>query len=298
MTAYLLDLNERLGRAASAWPPRQREPFVRFVRGAWAGAGFRGRAGGADLYYTAFALRALAMLGDDLDDLRAPLLPAAATTGRTSLADRVSALFTVRLLSGAGAPPPPAEAHAAAFEALRCDDGGYARAPGGASSTYATFLVAVGYDLLGASPPDAGGIAAFVRRRRRDDGGFADADRMPRSSVNPTAAAVALAAAGGLDDAALYDGAARFLLDVQRGDGGFPAGRGAPTGDLLSTFTALLTLSDLGAADAADTAAAERFTRACRAGEGGFGGVPGDDGADVEYTFYGLGVLAVLGAAP
>ncbi|MFW6146560.1 MAG: prenyltransferase/squalene oxidase repeat-containing protein [Planctomycetota bacterium] len=298
MSAYLLELNDHLRRRASSWTARQREPFVRFVRGAWTGTGFRGRAGGADLYYTAFALRALALLGDDLGDLRAPLPATTAPGAGMSLADGISALFVRCLLAGAAAPPPAVEAHVAAFEALRCDDGGYARAPGATSSTYATFLVAMGYDLLAAAPPDTDGLRAFVRNRRRDDGGFADSARMPRASVNPTAAAVALAVATGLDDAALYAGAAQFLLASQRWDGGFPASGGAPAGDLLSTFTALLTLDDLGAAGAADGPAAERFIRACRIGAGGYGGSPDDEGADVEYTFYGLGGTALLGVRP
>ncbi len=298
---YLVSLNQRLAEAAAQWPAESTAPHARFILSRMgADGGFIGRAGASDLYYTAFALRALTLLGAFDDDARAAAAAYlhAQTAGDTIAA--VSLLFSRWMATGASVmrQEPHVGAVVAGLESLRTPDGGYAKAPGGSASTYHTFLAALCYDLLGRAAPGADEIAAFIRSRRRDDGGFAELARMPRSSVNPTAAAAALLAATGNFDEILLDDAADFLTGVQRPDGGWPASGRAPASDLLSTFTALLTLSDLGTADRADLPGAARFMHACRADDGGFGAVPDDPAADVEYTFYGLGAAVILGEQP
>jgi len=293
-TPYLVDLNERLAAAADAWPEQAKGTFaLATLDGYVDGRGFRGRGGEPDAYYTAFALRTLAVLRWDIDPIRPGLLKAVDRMARVGLPDLVSAQFTRCTLGEGEAPADPQ-----ALERLRCDEGGYAKAPGGAPSTYATFLVGLSYDMAGRVPPAMEDVGRFILTRRRDDGGFAELTQMPIGSVNPTAAGTAMAMAAGVMDESVADGVRRFLLQTQRADGGWPAGARVTSCDLLSTFTALLTLSDLGAADRADLGAAERFVRACRVRPDGFGGSPDDGETDVEYTFYGIGSLAILGARP
>jgi geranylgeranyl transferase type-2 subunit beta len=292
--SYLISLNQRLAAAVAEWPPSTRDAFARATLAAYVdGEGFRGRAGGADVYYTAFALRTLAVLGRDIEPIRSDLLAATGRLPTRSLPDHVSVLLIKSMLGAdvdAAAPD--------ALEQLRCDDGGYAKVPGGTSSTYATFLVGLAYDLLGRMPPEMDRVGEFILTRRRGDGGFAELAQMPAGSLNPTAAAAAVAMAAGVMDESVIEGVCRFLLESQRDDGSWPASGRVAAGDLLSTFTALLTLADLGAADMARPAAAERFVRACRIRPDGFGGSPTDNDTDVEYTFYGIGAMAVLGVQP
>jgi geranylgeranyl transferase type-2 subunit beta len=291
---YLIDLNDRLAAAAAEWPEAASEAFARFTLDHYVdGRGFLGRSGEPDVYYTAFALRTLAVLGWDIEPIRAGLLNAVDRLLVRSLPDQLSVQFIKHMLAAGDD-----SLNAEILEQLRCENGGYAKTPGGTSSTYATFLIGLAYDLAGQVPPEMEWIGRFVLTCRRDDGGFAELAQMPGSSINPTAAAAAVAMAAGVMDTPMVDGVSGFLVGTQRDDGGWPASPRVDMSDLLSTFTALLTLSDLGAADQADLAAAERFVRACRVRPYGFGGSPDDSDADVEYTFYGVGALAMLGAQP
>ena len=142
------------------------------------------------------------------------------------------------------------DAIAAAVEAHRSPDGGYAKKAGATmGSTYHTFLAALVYEMIQRPLPEPERIAGFLKNRLRDDGGFAELPVMKRSGANPTAAAVALAGMLGAD-ADLTRGAEDALVALQSPvEGGFHANRSAPAADLLSTFTALLTLEDLGVMD-------------------------------------------------
>jgi len=291
---YLIDLNERLAAAAAAWPAAAAEAFARFTLDHYVyRCGFRGRSDAPDVYYTAFALRTLTVLGWNIELIQAALADIVGRITAYSLPDQLSLQFIKHMLAVGDD-----SLDTDALEQLRCGDGGYAKAPGGTPSTYATFLVGLAYDLAGRTPPEMDRIGRFILTRRRDDGGFAELAQMPGSSINPTAAGAAVAMAAGVMDEAMTGGVSRFLVGTQRDNGGWPASPRVEAADLLSTFTALLTLSDLGAADQADLPAAERFVRTCRVRPNGFGGSPDDREADVEYTFYGVAALAVLGAKP
>ncbi len=302
---YLIVLNRRLAEVLADWPDGRRDVFAAAVRARQtAGGGFAGRAGGGDLYYTAFALRALAILGklDDASAIVAGFLNEATTHNLIDAVSVLAARWT--LADGPGPAVPDSMTHAARVEQFRCADGGYAKVPGSStSSTYHSFLAALVYDLLAIPQPDWPGLARFVFGRVRDDGGFAELAPVRQSSVNPTAAGAAIVAAAELDAAAsvdteaagcVYDGVAAFLLAAQRDDGGWPASPRTPASDLLSTFTALLTLVDLGRLDDARLPAAVEFAAACEVRPGLFGATPGDSDGDVEYIFYGLGCSAIL----
>ncbi len=303
---YLIQLNQRLAEGLADWPAERIDRFAAFIRFRQTDSGgFAGRAGGADLYYTAFAVRGLSILGRLEPGFGTGVKGFLQSLAPANLIDIVSRLAIERMVAP-GPRPHGGESGemAAKIESFRGADGGYGKVPGASSSsTYHTFLAALSYDLLGCRPPAPAALGRFALSRVRDDGGFAEIAPIPGGSVNPTAAgaalvtALALDADAGLADeaaAAVLDGVVRFLLSTQRDDGGWPASPRTHASDLLSTFTAVLTLSDLGALDGVDMAITSGFVGACEIQGDRFGGYPGDEEGDVEYTFYGLGASAIL----
>ena len=306
--SFLLRLTRRLASELRHLDPERAARHVNFtLRFQQADGGFAGREGGSDLYYTSFAVRALALL-NALDHSRCQniatyLKTAAAARREYSLIDLVSWLYsviTVQLIGNlapfAGDTESFADEVTASLEAFRRPDGGYAKTnEGGVGSTYHTFLAALCYELLGRSAPDAAGIERFVLSRRRDDGGFVEIGQMKRSGANPTAAAAALLKRFGAMDDQTMRGIETFLTNVRGAEGGFRANTQIPFCDLLSTFTGLLTAHDLGFVKRVDIESCLRFVNQLEGAEGGFRGAIWDGGADPEYTFYGLGALALLG---
>lgn len=302
---YLERLHLRLAAGLAGLPSGRVAPSQQFLLSSQrADGGFAGREGESDLYYTAFALRGLAISGALQRDvcMRAAAFVRQQIGKPANVIDFVSLLYAIGLIQTAGGPDlsdgrktEGADAIVAAVEAHRSPDGGYAKKAGATmSSTYHTFLAALVYGMIQRPLPEPGRTADFLKNRRRDDGGFVELPVMKRSGVNPTAAAVALAGMLGAD-ADLTRGAADALATLQSPvEGGFHANRSAPAADLLSTFTALLTLEELGAMDRANRDAARRFVESLKTPSGGFRAGAWDDQPDVEYTFYGLGSLALL----
>jgi geranylgeranyl transferase type-2 subunit beta len=306
--SFLLRLTVRLAAGLQDLDParaaRHRDFLLTFQR---EDGGFSGRAGGSDLYYTSFAVRALALLGaldESPTEKVASYLKRTARRDGYSLIDLVSWFYsaiTVQLAGGLAAFDDfeaLADEVSTALETFRRADGGYAKThEGGAGSTYHTFLAVLCYELLGRTTPDADSIVRFLLSRRREDGGFVEIGPMRRGGTNPTAAAAVLLRRFGAADADVLAGDARFL-DLVRGDeGGLRANTQIPFCDLLSTFTGLLTAHELGLADRIDARACADFVESLEERGGGFRGAVWDEEADPEYTFYGLGSLALLGAA-
>jgi geranylgeranyl transferase type-2 subunit beta len=269
--------------------------------------GFPGRRGTSNLYYTGFALRALALAGR----LEGKLAARAAGFLRDQVGRPMSAADFFSLATSAVLLEPitGSDVFAAAgrnrrqevsdfFAPLRRTDGGYAKTERGTSSTYQTFLVVWCKQLAGAEPDEPGPITRLVRSRQRPDGGFVEIDAVRRSGTNPTAAATALL--GSLDalDDTVSTAAAEFLAAMQSGEGGLRANSQIPAADLLSTFTGLWALAGLDASAAIDRAAVRRFVHSLEQPGGGFRAGAWDQQADVEYTLYGLGAMAVLGTGP
>ena len=303
--SYLTSLTLRLAAGATRLPAEARTRHAALLAAAQhEDGGFPGRQGPSDLYYTGFALRALAMLGA----LSEPVADAAgrflqrASQERLASIDFYSLVFSAVLLetlSGtdvfAAAGGDRREAVAETLSRLRRDDGGYAktdRSPHG--STYHTFLAAACKQLVGLPLDDAPQMIDLARSRRRDDGGFVELGQLKQSGTNPTAAAIGLLRLADALDDPIGQGAARFLSGMQNAEGGLRANSRIPAADLLSTFTGLATLADLGALATVDLARARQYVEALELAEGGFRGGLWDDAADVEYTFYGLGSLAIL----
>jgi geranylgeranyl transferase type-2 subunit beta len=320
---YLQRLTTRLADGLARAPQAVRARHAAYLHTAQnPDGGFSGREGGSDLYYSGFALRALAAL----DALTPEVSRRAAGFLRHSLSqqaavvDFFSLLYACMLVQASGgsdvladSPPDWPDRVADTLERFRTPDGGYGKAPGASGgSTYHTFLVGLCYQLLGRPLPGADDVARFIAGRRREDGGYVEIAPMRRSGTNPTAAAVGVLTL--LEDADVgqgsnlppspgrlatcptdvRDGVLSFLAAMPSSEGGLRANGRAPLADLLSTFTGTWTLHELAGLDHIDTSAALRYARALEQPAGGFRGGLWDDRTDPEYTFYGLGCLALL----
>ncbi|HWB10125.1 MAG TPA: prenyltransferase/squalene oxidase repeat-containing protein [Pirellulales bacterium] len=308
MPNYLENLMIRLAQGVDRLPERVRAKHAEYLkRSQRDDGGFAGREGESDLYYTAFALRGLALLGelDGEPAERAAGFLKRQPSATTPLVDFISFLFGGALLQAAAgidvfasAAPAWRESVASLFERFRRSDGGYAKTDEGhSSSTYHTFLIAVAQQLLGSSPADRSRLIDFVRSRRREDGGFVEIGPMRKSGTNPTAAAAGLLTMVDAFDEELRGGVVGFLSEMQTDEGGLKANTRIPLADVLSTFTGLLTLADSAGLDEIDGRAAWRYVASLEADGGGFYAGVWDTAADVEYTFYGLGSLALLAGA-
>jgi len=307
--AYLLLLDRRLSEGVGRLPESFRLRQTRFVAGRQQGdGGFAGRAGPSDLYYTRFALNALAVLGVPGDAAvwqRARDYLQAASREPADLPDCASFLHSVHLAEGAGVSPFCCNARRserlaavrAYVDRCRAADGGYAALPGGAPGPYHTFLAAVCYELLGNAVEDVADVVGSVLSCGTADGGFAEAPGRDAGQTSPTVAALALLGMVGSLDPKAARGAACFLTAMQADDGGLKAHDGAPEADLLSTFTGFVALAALGELAGLRLGSAGRFVRSLALPSGGFRATASDTEADVEYAFYGVGVLGLLAEA-
>jgi geranylgeranyl transferase type-2 subunit beta len=305
--SYLEQLTLRLAAGIAELPEATRARHAQYLLAAQRDdGGFAGREGGSDLYYTGFALRGLAILGELHGEpaQRAAGFLRAKLRGQESIIDFLSLIYGGKLLEMAAGANVFGDADAnwrsAVAEALlklRRPDGGFAKgAEGSASSTYHTFLVLLCMQLIEQSVPEPEKIVSFLRTQQAADGGFLEIRAQKRAGTNPTAAAIAsLRLLDSLDEATRLD-TIDFLLDLQTDEGGLRANTRIPIADLLSTFTGLLTLQDLGGNNEIDIKLLARFVQSLELETGGFHGAAWDPAHDVEYTFYGLGCLALLAA--
>ena len=302
---YLIRLSNRLFSGLKDLEEERRRRHRDFILShQLPGGGFRGREGDSDLYYTSFAVRSLAMLGELTGETANGVFAYLETHEpmRLSIVDLLSWLSTAVAVQLAGGPVPQnvlapgwADQIAARLESVRTKDGGYAKnAEGAAGSTYQSFLVVLSYELIGRAVPRPNALVQFLYDRQRDDGGFVEIAPMKRSGTNPTAAVVAvLEMLGAMDDELRAD-VRDFLCQVKSDEGGFQANTRIPFADGLSTFTGLLTLKDLKIDDVlSSTAVRDYLTGWLEFPTGGFRGASWDEQADVEYSFYGLGNLAL-----
>jgi geranylgeranyl transferase type-2 subunit beta len=308
MSSYLGQLTMRLASGAMQLDESRRRRHAQFVVALQnADGGFSGREGASDLYYTGFALRALALLGalDDaiaarasafLGERLASPMPSIDFLSLASSAVLLEAFSGRDLFAAAGLDRRrTVESRLAPFH---CADGGFAKTEGNShSSTYHTFLAATCLELVESPISEPEAMIACVRGRCRDDGGFVELAPLRHSGTNPTAAAVGLMRLLDAIDEPTRAGAVEFLRGMQWSDGGFRANAKIPIADLLSTFTGLIALADLNALPTVDRPAARRFVERLEQSAGGFCAGAWDDRADVEYTFYGLGALSLLAAS-
>jgi geranylgeranyl transferase type-2 subunit beta len=257
--------------------------------------GFSGRQGGADLYYTDFALRTLAWLAPNHEAMR---------RAKAFLATRAAPRDTVEcynLLSARrsnGATSAPAEDLLTVTDCLYArllPCGGFGRSDGDQRvSAYHTFLGMLALQLIAVELPLVEETAMALGRLRTADGGYAELAGQDSPQTSATAAAVAVLTMCNALSPAEAAATAQFLLGMQGADGGLRAHAAAQHGDLLSTFTGLLTLAALDGLGRIDASAAAHFLRRTAHPLGGFVASEGDDIPDVEYTYYGIGTLALL----
>ena len=305
MPRYLEELTVRLAAGLGQLTPERRERHAAYLRAAQRpDGGFGGREGGSDLYYTGFALRSLAVLGE----LHGPLAERAANflkgrlTGRESIVDFLSLIYGAMLLNAsagidifADSAPNWKTAVAETLEKLRRPDGGYAKGHEGiASSTYHTFLVMLCLEMLETSVPQPEQIVAFLQSQRCEEGGFREIRASKRAGTNPTAAAIGtLRILNAITDD-IRESTLDFLCEMQTDEGGLRANTRIPIADLLSSFTGMLTLIDLGGLHEIEIDQLAGYVQSMEIETGGFHGAAWDPAHDVEYTFYGLGCLALL----
>jgi geranylgeranyl transferase type-2 subunit beta len=305
MSAYLQELTIRLASGLEHVDPKIRKNHSDYlIRAQQPDGGFAGRQGGSDLYYAAFGMRGLSILGDLYGapaELAAKFLTAQLTR-QQSIVDFFSLFYAANLLMASAGIDIFDRAEsgwqnriADFLESLRRDDGGYAKAAEGvAGSTYHTFLVLLVYELLNRDTPQPDRIVDFLDSQRATDGGWREIRASKRAGTNPTAAAVATLKILGRMDRVDREPTLDFLCEMQTDEGGLRANTRIPIADLLSSFTGGLTLIDLNAFNEIDLDALRRFVQSLQLPSGGFQAAAWDESHDVEYTFYGLGCLALL----
>jgi geranylgeranyl transferase type-2 subunit beta len=304
--SYLQQLTSRLAIGLQALPESVRQRHARYLLAAQrSDGGFAGRLGDSDPYYTSFALRSLAILGElcgsvaerAADFLRARAKRPESTVDLISLVissavlELAAGVQTTSSIAGWG------EDVARQLQQLRRPDGGYAKAAAGsAGSTYQTFLTVVCLQLLDHAIPDPEQIADFIRSQEAPLGGFREIRVVKRAGTNPTAAAIGTLSMLDALDPGTARRTATFLVEMQNDEGGMLANSRIPIADTLSTFTGLVTLHDLGATAELNAVTARRYLERLQQQQGGFHAAAWDDQTDVEYTYYGLGGLALLHA--
>ena len=314
---YLFRLDERMARGLSLWDSAHCERHRAFILaqqnpdGGFGGRGLptespdevpEGRE--SDLYYTAFAIRALSALKrfHAEDARRIAVFLNSSRNHQATVIDVVSWLYSALMVQSVIGLDLLVEADvnwpvqlASRLEGFRSRDGGYAKTHEGAlGSTYHSFLVALCYELIGQVLPQREKLVEFIRERQRDDGGFVEIAPMKRSGTNPTAAAVGVLLLHSSIGKNLREDILAYLKDVHSGEGGFQANTRIPFADSLSTFTGYLTCLDLEAKDAFENKKIERFILSLEYPQGGFRAAAWDQATDVEYTFYALGTLGLL----
>ena len=312
MSIYLQELTVRLAEGMGQIAEDLRQLHTDYLLAAQqSDGGFAGRMGGSDLYYTAFALRGLSILGElygTVAEKSAAYLREQLLSHQT-IVDFFSLFYAANLLKvSAGidifstADPNWPDQVATFLETLRRPDGGYSKAPEGhAGSTYHTFLVVLVLQLLDRPLPEPESVVRFLQSHLEDDGGWREIRVSKRAGTNPTAAAAATLKiiAQNFDGLGELDHQTKeitidFLCEMQTDEGGLRSNTRIPIADMLSSFTGGLTLSDLKSFEELDVDLFRKFVYSLQLSDGGFRAAAWDEAHDVEYTFYGLGCLALL----
>lgn len=275
----------RLANGAELLEASDSQRIARFFLNAQdpSNGGFTGRKGRADVYYTSFALRGLALLGamehvqaDALERFLENVLEQAKRQTLQST-DWISFLLCVQLWdlwtgkSFLQSRLEPQENDwriwvCEQFSRFRRLDGGYASSDQTThSSTYHTFLVWNVFETLFPDDEFKRSLTLpalsfdfvnfeFLAKRQRSDGGFVELEPLRHSGTNPTVAGIGLlqilrkrcadSTISVRIDNALAN-ALHYLKSQQTVEGGIRANNRVPIPDLLSTFTVLTILTDM-----------------------------------------------------
>ena len=303
---YLHSLTMRLAAGMEHVPAEVRARHGDFLKVAQQpDGGFAGRQGESDLYYTSFALRGLAILGElygavaerAADFLRARLdrprhvdrshvARVRRRPARCGGGDRRVGRGRARLEAVAGRRTPrPALSGRRVCQRL-----------GRHRQQHLPHVSRTAVPAIDRSPDRRPGRNCPLHpvRSKRTCGGFREIRVSKRAGTNPTAAAIGVLRMLDALETDVAESTAEFLAEMQDDDGGLLANSRIPLADLLSTFTGVLTLADLDRTDALDMACRAGVRAVARSPGGGFRAALWDEVRDVEYTFYGLGSLALL----
>jgi geranylgeranyl transferase type-2 subunit beta len=301
VTSYLADLTFRLlSGAVKLDEPRKSSLQQFFLSAQTEDGGFSGRSYESDLYYTAFALRGLFLLGV-LDDPK--LLQSVSTflahkeNQEMRPTDLASFLFSstfVKMANETGFSAGEKNKILTQWKKFQRADGCFASSEQTEySSTYTTFLAAVSFEMLGAEEEKQKIPIAPILAKQRPDGGFVELSLLRQSGTNPTAAAIAFLKMQNVEVPNKQE-TVRFFLTRQTPQGGFQAHTRIPVPDLLSSFTSAVALTDLQAEKQCRFDLLRSFLNDLRLPDGGYGGNIRDCQSDVEYTFYGLALESLL----
>jgi geranylgeranyl transferase type-2 subunit beta len=304
MSLYHANLIARIFFGVMKFDDSRREELKNFFLLAQSeNGGFHGRNGEADIYYTAFALRGLFLLGALNDTSNTESIQRVSAFLETEhrrklnaaeLASLIFSLSLIHLSGGSAFSEEQVQYFLGEWERFRTPDGCFAASDKTSySSSYTTFLAAVSLQLLGVEEVCNTIPAAPISGRQRSDGGFVELLPLHRSGTNPTAACIGFLTLCGAE-LRNRQGAIDFLRKQQSELGGFTAHSQIPVPDLLSSFSAAVAFADLNAADQYDVPMLQNFVADLRSPCGGYFSVVGDRQCDVEYTFYGLALEALL----
>ncbi len=274
--------------------PESRRRIIQFLHSQFNDdGGARDRSGQSDLYYTVFALDALAAM--QVEHRQAGTLCFLRSFGDGEGLDLVHRTCLARCW--ASMPPGELDAEKGGrilrgIESHRSADGGYNQDRGsGVGTVYDCFLSLGAYQDLGAEPPASDTMGACLAGLRTDDGAYANDRTIAIGNTPTTAGAVTLLIQLGLPVA---PETTDWLSDRFDDRGGSLAIPGAPVPDLLSTASALHALASADVAlekNVRDRAV--EFVRRLGTGRG-FCGSEADETPDSEYTFYALLALGHL----
>ncbi|MGL4593782.1 MAG: prenyltransferase/squalene oxidase repeat-containing protein [Thermoguttaceae bacterium] len=260
--------------------------------------GFAGKKGDGDIYYTAFALRTLFILGGTSTDVleRVSLFLSNQTHTFVNAIELTSYLMCHSLLDWIQGTESLLKCDfiQSSWNRFRHSDGCFRTSKHAHySSTYTTFLAATTFELFGLDNEKNAISTECILSRQRPDGGFVEIEKLHQSGTNPTAAAIGLCS---MQAKSLHfpEKTIDFLRKRQVDSGGFQANTRTPVADLLSSCTSLIALIDLNAENTIDKNALRRFLQQMRHITGGYCGGIWDMNPDVEYTFYGLCLESLL----
>ncbi|MDR2755940.1 MAG: terpene cyclase/mutase family protein [Planctomycetaceae bacterium] len=301
MTAYLTDLTFQLLNGAMKLSEQRKLVLQRFFRAAQTNdGGFAGYYSKSDIYYTAFSLRGLFLLGalDDSELLQSvSIFLEHEEKQEMRPIDLVSFLFSSAIVHMAKNTEFSAEQKnkiLTRWKKFQREDGGFAVSEYTEySSTYTTFLAAVSFEILDAEEEKQKIPVTPILARQCSDGGFTELSLLQRSGTNPTAAAIALLKMLGCE-LPNQPATINFLLNRQTPQGGFQAHTLIPTPDLLSSFTAVVALRELNAQQQYHSELLRNFLNELQLQDGGYCGSLWARQSDTEYTFYGLALESLL----
>lgn len=255
--------------------------------------GFTGRAGGSDLYYTAFALRTLALCQYEGTALVQAFKYVSEYGSRINgIVELFDYLSSARILIELNMDfQVDKDQCLKIIESCRAQNGGYRKGKENRISAYATFMSFLCLEMLG-KDINAADISA-LQDLAYSGGGFCETTDSSTPQTSATAAALSGLVVSGKEPESLAQHL-KYIGNSQRLDGGLAASTDIAIGDLLSTFSGVTSLCFLGNLNLVNLKNLAKFLKTTARSSGGFVSCTDDMEPDVEYTYYGIAILGIL----